>query len=63
MKDRLCQCADPGCPVHEGESICIRHAKQRLFRVDTFLDEGTLFCEQCADDAMESGLFDPAQQK
>lgn len=63
MKDRLCQCADPGCPYHPGTSICIRGAKHRLFRVDMWLDEGTLFCEACAADALMSGLFDEAQQK
>ena len=54
-----CQCCDPGCPVHEGKSECSRPAKTTVRRID--MDDGkTTFrmCNKCADDALESGVFD-----
>jgi len=53
-----CECADPGCPQHKGESECKRvNHVEVLFRVDMDDRTGTRFCGRCADDAMESGLF------
>lgn len=65
-----CECADPGCPAagHVIEPCDLRGVTQRiaccngktsrlLFRVDMQDLTGTLFCEGCAEDALESGLF------
>lgn len=52
-----CECSDPGCPVHNGRSSCNKVAKQCLVRVDMEDKTGTLFCFDCAEDAMESGVF------
>lgn len=50
-----CECADKACPVCNGQ--CHIDGKVTLYRVDMIDRTGTLFCEACADDAMESGLF------
>lgn len=55
-KDR-CECADPGCHVHAGESKCRRPGADVLFRVDMDDVTGTMFCAPCAEDAQESGVF------
>lgn len=52
-----CECSDPGCPVHMGKSNCIKYAYVILYRVDMEDNSGTAMCEECADDAMMSGLF------
>lgn len=59
-KQVKCECADAMCPVHRGESCQWSGGKPSttiLYRVDMEDRTGTLFCEGCADDAMESGLF------
>ncbi len=53
----VCQCADPGCPVHKGVSHCTTAAAVTLIRVDMQDRTGTMMCRACADDALESGLF------
>jgi hypothetical protein len=49
-----CECADAGCVCH---GKCNAEGRVTLYRVDMEDATGTLFCEQCAADAMESGLF------
>lgn len=53
-----CECCDPLCPVHTGSSQCDRLGVDRLYRVDMIDLDGTLFCEGCADDSIQSGLFE-----
>jgi hypothetical protein len=54
--DSQCECADAGCLAHEGLG-CHELATTILYRVDMDDLSGTAFCEACAEDAMESGLF------
>lgn len=61
LGDDRCGCFDPGC-AHPSESgrhtnQCTRKASTTLWRVDMNDQDGTRFCDECADDAMESGLF------
>lgn len=59
-KQGLCECSDRQCPAHKDYSCAHRHGKRGqsvLYRVDMTDETGTLFCSDCADDAMESGLF------
>lgn len=51
-----CECGDPLCPVH-GMTDCDKKAEAHLFRIDTEDEDGTMFCEACAEDAMRTGLF------
>lgn len=52
-----CECSDPGCPIaHDGQ--CKRPAAMWLRRID--MDDGQTeiaFCEDCAGDALASGVF------
>lgn len=50
-----CECADPLCPVCEGD--CWNTARVSLFRVDMDDEWGTPMCRACADDALASGVF------
>jgi hypothetical protein len=50
-----CQCSDPGCPVCHGH--CNTKATDCLMRCDMDDRTGTPMCEQCASDALDSGLF------
>lgn len=59
---RGCDCADPGCPVHLGSSDCPHTASTILYRVDMEDYSGTPFCEECAVDAMDSGVFSTEAQ-
>lgn len=52
-----CECSDHACPVHRGKSSCSNQATTILYRVDMEDRTGSAFCEQCATDAFESGLF------
>jgi hypothetical protein len=52
-----CACVDIGCPVHKNRAGCYNDADTILYRVDMEDATGTAFCERCADDAMDSGLF------
>lgn len=53
----MCECCDSGCPIHEGEGQCNNIGAVLVFRIDMDDETGTLMCEGCADDALESGLF------
>ena len=57
MKDR-CECQDPGCPFHVGESRCDLRATMTVTRFD-YEPEGCSFrmCDECAEDAIGSGVF------
>jgi hypothetical protein len=58
MTNWKCECCDPGCPEHKGQSECFNSAQRKpLRRIDMDDVTGTLMCEACADDAMSSGLF------
>jgi hypothetical protein len=50
----ICECSDPGCWCN---GHCARAALILLYRVDMNDESGVYFCEQCADDALDSGLF------
>jgi len=50
-----CDDSDPLCPHCAGR--CTRSASVVLQRIDMEDAEGTLFCEVCSSDAMESGVF------
>jgi hypothetical protein len=52
-----CECGDSGCHAHLGKEECRHLATTILYRVDMDDQTGTAFCEACADDAYESGLF------
>jgi hypothetical protein len=52
-----CECSDKGCRTHQGESHCHNQASELYFRVDMDDQTGTGFCDACASDACESGLF------
>lgn len=63
--DSRCECADPGCPIHAGIDQshcppCKRLATTILYRIDMDDTTGTAFCNECAEDAMDSGLFTDA---
>lgn len=51
-----CLCSDPGCPVSHGGS-CYEWATCRVFRIDMNDEDGTPMCDDCAADALESGVF------
>ena len=58
MKNTIvCECVDKMCPVHNGQNLCMDRAKVTLYRVDMYDQTGTQFCNACAEDSMESGLF------
>jgi hypothetical protein len=57
LGDDHCECSDPGCPAHKGKSSCERKANQTLWRVDMDDESGTRFCQRCADDAFDAGVF------
>jgi hypothetical protein len=50
-----CECSDPGCPVCQGK--CTKSAVTNLRRVDMEDVTGTMFCHNCASDALASGVF------
>lgn len=53
-----CECSDPGCKNHPGKSVCgVARGVVNLRRVDMEDATGTMFCDECADDAFESGVF------
>ena len=58
MKGKKCECSDPGCPKHTGQSYCTLKATRRLFRIDMEDRTGTAMCEKCFEDALDSGMFD-----
>lgn len=59
-----CECYDAQCPVgHDGKRTssvstrCYQRANVLLYRVDMIDASGTAFCQWCADDCYDSGLF------
>ncbi len=52
-----CQCADIQDAPHQGDPICTNDVSVTLYRVDMDDRAGVDFCEYCAEDAMDSGLF------
>lgn len=51
----LCECADTSCQC---SGQCTNEGTIVLYRVDTEDDViGVRFCNTCADDALESGIF------
>ena len=56
MSKRTCECSDTKCPHCNGG--CPDKATYICRRVDMEDETGTLRCEDCASDAMESGVFD-----
>ncbi len=53
----LCECNDTGCLIHKGTQCKITGRTQILYRIDMEDVTGTMMCNPCANDAMESGLF------
>ena len=53
--DVLCECSDCQCGHCAGR--CVETADYTLYRVDMADYTGTAFCEGCAADAIESGLY------
>lgn len=57
-RSHQCECSDPGCPVHKGQSKCSFVGRTTtLFRIDMEDRTGTRMCPACTSDAMDSGLF------
>lgn len=55
---RICECSDPGCPVHTHGEYCGKPAKVKVSRYDyETLGDHFLMCYGCANDALESGVF------
>jgi hypothetical protein len=52
-----CECSDPGCPVCSGD--CSNVGTALVFRIDMEDETGTVVCDGCSDDCLESGLFRP----
>jgi len=53
-----CECSDPGCPTHKGQSKCPFRQRYTVRRID--MEDGTttlMFCTACAEDAISSGVF------
>lgn len=51
----LCECADSKCPVCQGK--CKNAEAHILYRIDMEDYGGTAFCEDCCEDALQSGVF------
>jgi len=51
-----CGCIDRSCPAHPNV-VCAMPATTTIYRVDMDDDDGTHMCDDCAADAIESGLF------
>ena len=53
---RTCECCDVGCPIdHAGE--CNAPATETLVRFDLAGEPECDFCGDCANDALDSGVF------
>ena len=50
-----CECSDPGCPVHEWGDCVNAERLVTLKRID--MGGEVRFCRQCAELAMDSGVF------
>ena len=57
--DVQCECVHEDClhPAEQGSGQCIRQAAHILYRCDLDDHTGTAFCEECAEDAIDCGLF------
>jgi len=55
MNKLKCGCADPGCPACHAH--CNHDADCIAFRIDMTDILGTPMCDDCADDALKSGVF------
>lgn len=53
--NHTCVCSDKGCSACEG--LCEDRATFTLYRIDMDDRSGSRFCEGCASDAMDSGVF------
>jgi hypothetical protein len=53
----VCGCSDSGCPTGHGSHDCGDKASQWLVRVDDAEQTALPFCDDCASDAYESGIF------
>lgn len=56
-KRRRCECKEPNCPVHGGDS-CSSRAIVRLRRIDSHGEPHVEFCDECAAEAVDSGMFE-----
>ena len=52
-----CECNDIACFRHQNSSECTGVGLVVLYRTDLEDRTGTLFCDECACDALDSGLF------
>lgn len=50
----MCECVDSGCSCY---GDCAEDGAVRLYRCDMNDHIGTLFCQDCADDAYGAGVF------
>lgn len=57
-----CECADKGCSAHEGISHCINKSVVEVRRID-YDGAKVRFCEDCWNDAIESGVFDSEEEE
>jgi len=56
--DVQCECCDERCPHPvAGDSQCLRQASCILYRSDLRAHSGSAFCESCAEDALDSGMY------
>ena len=53
----FCECTDKLCPVHEGSESCSNSLSKNIVRIDMEDITGTDMCEDCAEDALASGIF------
>lgn len=60
-KKLTCMDADPNCPVCHGQ--CQNKATIKLYRIDMEDNYGTPMCENCSNDAFESGVFSNKRAK
>ena len=54
-ESQSCECRDPGCPACRGK--CNNSAVCNLRRIDMMDQGGVYFCDKCASDALEAGVF------
>ena len=52
-----CECTDAGCKSHRDVAECSKPVYETLYRLDMDDKTGVAFCGECAQDAMESGVF------
>lgn len=57
MHAHSCECADANCAVDHGFQDCLNEGSSLLYRIDMDDQTGTLFCNECGEDAADSGLF------